>query len=524
MVRSCAISIWRVCRLQQRVRTIRSPHLTSIRPALCTNKLPHWYSLVMRMSEFKRQHPVVIITGVLRELRTFILPFLIFLILSVLGEDARIFEGRGVLIFALISIGFSMIAGVLKWFFFRYAVTGTVIEIRSGIFIRKQRHIKQERIQTISLEAGLWHRVFSLTALNIETAGNLGESEVQIQALPVIEAEEIRRRLTTGNTFETAEESAANVSGPQRIIDALTLLKAGLTSGSVSVVMLLIAAFFGQLIFFLPSRYFEQLLDVGRQLGIYAIFLAAALFVGVAWVLSVIRYVIRYAMFTVRLKGEDLIITRGLIVLKTLTLKRHRIQSVVIVQGLLRQPFGYATIEVKAAGGRTDDALTSTVLHPLIKMRDIEPFLRDFLPDVHWEHDVTALPSRARIRYIIRNLALPILALPFAFFEPRILWLLSVLPFLILLALAQHAHAGTAVGARGMTLQMRTVAKKWVLTGKSHIQALSTRQSLMQRWRRLSTVSIHVLAAPSSTVFTVRDVDLATTATLLQWLSREKRP
>ena len=480
----------------------------------------------MTMSDFRRQHPIVIVTGVFRELRSFILPFLIFLVLSVLGEEATVFGGRGVLIFALISIGFSMLAGLLKWVFFRYAVSETVIQIHSGVFIKKQRHIKRERIQTISLEAGLWHRIFNLTAMNIETAGNLGESELQIQAIPIEEAETIRNQLTREQTEdEHTLGEADSAPGPKQVLNALTLFKAGLTSGSVMVVMLLMAAFVGQLIFFLPSSVFEQVLNLVPLIGWrYYLFVGSVLIL-VAWIISVFRYMIRYGAFTIRLEGDDLIMTRGLIVLKTLTLKSHRIQSVIITQGLLREPFRYATIEVRAAGGRADDeTLSGTVIHPLIKMDAIPDFLAAFLPDVQRHEDITPVPTRARIRFLIRNLALPTLALSLGFLDIRFLWVALSLPFLTVLALAQHAHAGTAFSHDAITLQMRGVAKKWVMARKPHVQALSARQSLIQRVRRLSTVAIHILATPSAAIFSVRDVDLTTADQLYQWLKHPKLP
>ncbi|MFH5881309.1 PH domain-containing protein [Liberiplasma polymorphum] len=472
------------------------------------------------MSNFKRQHPITIFTGAIKELKGFIIPIILVAGFSVVGTDLDLFGDYWALLFTLITIGTSALFGSLKWFFFRYSYDEDAITIKSGVMIKKHRYIKKERIQTINLEAGIILRLLGLSSIRIETAGNLDESEVSIDATRLNEAHTIKQLFTENKKVVQSEETL-KPEDKMIEVDAIQLFKAGLTSGGFIVVLLFMIFLLGQITAFLPSSTIAYFEDVYARLGV--IFLLITLFsvILLSWIASIFKYVIRHAFFTIKKSETDIEITRGLIVKKTLTIKPHRIQAVVLKQGLFRQPFNYVSIEVKVAGGKMEDSLTSTELHPFIKSNQVKDFLKNVLPDIPVNETFIGIPKRAWIRYSVRNLWMYLVLIPLSFFSLYSLWFLVLLPFSILLMMSQFNFAGFYIGEDTLYIRKRVIARQWVITKRKHIQSMHFNRSLFQRIRRLSTVGFTVLAAPKVAVFSLQDIGYDDQKDLYEWLSKK---
>ena len=86
--------------------------------------------------------------------------------------------------------------------------------------------------------------------------------------------------------------------------------------------------------------------------GILIVVIAVFLVFFVVWGISVANDVFRVITdFTVELDKEDLVITRGLIEKKRVTVPLNRVQSVRIIENPFRQLFGYANVVIDNAGG-----------------------------------------------------------------------------------------------------------------------------------------------------------------------------
>ncbi|MFP4287602.1 MAG: PH domain-containing protein [Candidatus Izemoplasmataceae bacterium] len=471
----------------------------------------------------KRQHPIFIIKGLIDEIKSYIFPIVLFILFSFFGEDFVLIEDDWFLLVTLAFLFLGIVYAFLKWVFFKYQVTHEAIKIHSGVLIKKQRHIKKERIQTIHLESGLLYRAFKLTKLTIETAGNLNESEVSIEALPLDEAHWIKKTLTENKKPVELNQEEVNQDNLKTIkeIDMTTLFKAGFTSGSVGIVMALLFALIAQIIAFLPNGLETFFKDSYSRLGISLIIILFLVYVFIAWIISIIRYVIRYAFFTVTKENDDLMVERGLFVKKTLTLKLTRVQSIIITEGLLREPFNYASIEVEVAGGKTDKETELTIIHPLIKKHQIDDFLNEVFSDYQLTKTFTYAPKRARMRFLFRNLIPYVLLTPVFIFFPLSLWVMLFLPVSILIALSQHKHAGYHLNDDTLTLSKRVIAKKTIITKKKHIQALSFKATFLQRFKSLSTIMIHILAAPKAKSYQVVDLSVSDQEMIYTWLSKE---
>src|SRR5690606_23775719 len=150
-------------------------------------------------------------------------------------------------------------------------------------------------------------------------------------------------------------------------------------------------------------------------------FIAALVVLGflLAFVASVIAEVARFGGFSVTRSGDQLVIRRGLFERREISVSLERIQAIRIVEGLLRQPLGYASLIVETAG-HAEERGQSTQLHPFLHRSQWLSLLGALTPEHAVAPELERPPRRALRRFATRPtllalaVALPLtLALPF---------------------------------------------------------------------------------------------------------------
>ncbi len=469
------------------------------------------------MNKKHRQHPLAIVIGVTKELKGYLLPLIIFFFLRSLGETSGSFFDRTFVLFLFVTIVFSLVFGFLRWFFFRFSYTSTAIEIYSGVFIKKHRTIKRTRIHTINLEANVVWQSMHLVALKIETPGNLDEAEVTISAVSKTLALDMKN--TLGNDHK--EDQASPDEQHAMHLNTKTLLTAGATSGSVGIIFAVVFALIAQLMMFIPSQVIEFVSRFFTQTDLVILLSLFVVGIFLSWSISIVRYTLQYAYFALRDTTDSLEIKRGLFVRRHLTIKKRRIQAVLIIEGLLRQPFKYATIQLVVAGGASESS-QNVVIHPLIKRTHIDDFVNHYLSDYEIIQAFKPSPKSARKRYLIRSGFIG--ALPFSFMVIRVEFLYVALPIFALslwLGYMRHRDAGYAVTDKAFALRFRRVARTHVHIPKQRIQSYHYQANPMQRLKQLRTLSASVMAAPSSIDFHVKDLALDDALLVHRWLSKQ---
>lgn len=89
------------------------------------------------------------------------------------------------------------IADVIRWLFTRYRITETEVERRTGVFVRRHRSVRRDRIRSVDTHAKLRHRVAGLRVVTIGAGqqANAGEAAFVLDALTRPDAELLRRLL-----------------------------------------------------------------------------------------------------------------------------------------------------------------------------------------------------------------------------------------------------------------------------------------------------------------------------------------
>ncbi|OUZ09130.1 hypothetical protein BHE97_11575 [Aeromicrobium sp. PE09-221] len=89
------------------------------------------------------------------------------------------------------------IADAWRWVFTRYRISPAHVELKSGVFVRRHRSIRRDRIRSVDVEARLRHRLGGLRVVKIGAGQQAsdGESALELDALSAADARVLQDRL-----------------------------------------------------------------------------------------------------------------------------------------------------------------------------------------------------------------------------------------------------------------------------------------------------------------------------------------
>ena len=489
------------------------------------------------MSEPRRMHPAAVILnfikGLVETVKNFIIPFGVVIFLN---------QSQTVKMIAIAAAGLFFIAlvvtSIIKWSKFTYRIEEDELRIEEGLINKKKRYIPIERIQTINTSAGLIQQIFKLVKLQVETASGGTEAEVSLVAITQAEAERIQQALferkkaaeDTGTDVpvpleETAEEAEeAEEPGMMYKMTGQELLTAASTSSGIGVIISGVFAFFTQVDDFFDLDWLYDRFAFLNSAGATVIALAAFVALFIAWLLSIVGMLLKYANFTVVRKEKEIVISRGLIEKQQITIPLQRIQAIKIKESLIRQPFGLAAVTIVSAGGNVLEEDKSAVLFPIISKKMIKQHLGELIPDYAPEDDLNRLPKRALRRYILRA-SWPVLAVvPLSILFPPWGYLSAVLiPFYWIIGYLSYRDAGWKISGSKIIMSSRFIGRTTAVIQRRRMQVFEVSRSYFQRRRQL--VSIHTSTKSSALMekFSVADVEEKDSDDIFAWYSYEKR-
>lgn len=398
---------------------------------------------------------------------------------------------------------------ILQWVRISYEAGNGTVTLRSGILSRIERVVPVERIQNVNTIATPIDRIFGTLQLAIETAGT-GE-RLTLETLSGTQADALQRwidleRGGAGATDAGTTASLAPVAEVLHVMSGRDLLVAGLTSGRVGPALALIAAVFRFGTDILPERYWNRLPFDPGDVTVTSIALLLVLAAVIAWTLSVLSAVIAYWQFTLSRVEDALTITAGLLDRRQVTIPLGRIQAISIVEGPLRQPFGYAAVMIENASryaGEVEGAGSQTLV-PLIRRSAIPALLETAAPEFREDPGLPlhSLPRRALRRYLIASgrsgVLIMVATLVLFWVLPRSPWwyalgLLPILPILVLYGYLEFHDAGWAIdGDERVTIRRRSIDRITTIAPRRRVQTRSLSQSLFQRRADLATLVVRL--------------------------------
>lgn len=441
---------------------------------------------------YKRQHPITILLDI--RIAT-LLPFIFLVLFRSDGQVKPWYLLHLVLLFVLFIMA---IFSAIKWYFKVYWVENNILHIKHGVFVKKESYLNKERVQNISTSSNIIYQILGLTKLNIEVAGGGSDPEVMLAGIREEEAKELIALLHKERSVVTEEVPMAEESKTIYQLTMKEILAASITSGRFGLVfsgLLLIYTEFNQ---FLPEWLINKVEAYVMDNGVYELIIMAAILMAVSWVISTAGYALKYANFKIERNRNEIRIVQGLFDKKEFVLKLHRIQAITVKEGILRQPFGYCSVEVEVIQS-IEAAGHEVMLHPFMKKKDVQQLLTYLQLPYETEEEIVHLTKAALRRYVIMGwitsaiLAVPIVGASIYFKQNMALF--TLIPLFIafmLLAYARYKSGGYMIRDNQLVMVYRGLAKYTGIMRRRHVQAVGYNQSYFQKKDELCTAVVSV--------------------------------
>ncbi len=436
------------------------------------------------MTDWRRFDRAAVVFDFLKALREGAVPVLV---LVVVGSDGL---GRALLYLAGGTVAATVVA-VVRWRTTHWRVTGAEVRRRSGVLGRQERSVPLARVQSLDAVQGPLQRALGVETLRVQSGGGRG-AEVVLTAVTPAEASALRAAVAG---VAGQEVVAAEPDGPVRRLARGELLLAAVTAGQAGAV----AAVGGAL-----APVVNEVLDpsAGRLEALerlapqtaagWALVVAAAL--AASWLIAIAGAVVAFSGFTLIRDGDRLRIRRGLLARRDSAVPVRRVQAVRVVEGVLRQPLGLASVRIETLG-YGDEPPANQTLFPLVRRRELAGLLEAYLPEHAVElGPVARPPARALAGYVVPPAVVAVVAVVVGVAVADVPWwaLAAVLPAAGW-GVARWRAAGWRLGGGGaVVLRGRRLARWTLLLSARRVQVAEVGRSPLQRRAGLATVRLSV--------------------------------
>lgn len=485
----------------------------------------------------KRLHPLTLVYRLITTLPNFAFP-IIFVMYGGNTED-------WIYILISIFIGFFILPGlILNYYYFDYSITGEEVIIRSGIFSKKERHIKIERIQNISVTQNFVHKILNIAKVQLETAGD-ATTEGVLDSVSKADAHHIKEVVRTYQNEKEAEKSGENtdptsdegteITEDENVIFSMSLMDT-IRYGALRFRPIVLAA--SAWLFSMASQFspnwtdqLEQILESGykeyvKQMDIFMLVLYAVLGVFsilfISWLIDILLTVNTYHRFKLVSEKGKLLTSQGLFSTKISAIPLKKLQMMVIKSNPITRKLNFYRLDMQTAGfggGEGTKAKSETAI-PFAKITQIKDIIFKIRGvELPFEFNKVSPKTirRAAIRYLIYSIPFAV-GLYFAFDS---FWILLVLvPIIGFAAFIRYQYRGYNVIGDQIFVKQGFWFQKISVIPIEKIQTLHKRSTYFQRRLDLATVEIDTAATVYGNDASIIDIDEDKATEIFEELNR----
>ena len=398
--------------------------------------------------------------------------------------------GASALYFGVAGVAIAVAVGYRRWLTTTWWVSAGGVHLRSGLLSTSETVVPPGRIQAIDTSQNPLQRLFGILSVQVQTAGGGSSAEIVLSAVTPAEARELRAAVGLPEPAER-ETQELRLGGGALLVAALTAPQLGVLLPIVAA-----AATIGDELLFegLRRGWFERL-PAGPALVLTGLVVAL-----VAWAISTLGTIVAFANFTVERDEDRLRIRRGLAQRRVASLPLSRVHAVRIVEGVVRQPFGLASLRLETAGYRGEPAAAQT-LFPLLRRRDVDEVLGRLVPELAGGPGALEPPPRRALRrYVLPEAGLALIAAAVLVGAGVGVWSQPLAwPAAAMLVLAAVAHgraryraAGWGLDGRRIVIRGRLLARWTLIARVTRLQEHWTSQTPFQRRSGLADFGLAV--------------------------------
>ncbi|MDT2047176.1 PH domain-containing protein [Priestia flexa] len=429
----------------------------------------------------KKLHPLAVLVQAAKYIKDNILPFAFLIILQ--RDKILTYWWIG-----LIIVGISLFFAFIKWKTFRYEVTEKEIRIKKGVFKKENSFIQLTRIQSIQIDQPFLFRLVRLARLRIETAGGTGMgAEVDLPGILMKDAHELKTMLQAGESLSVEEiPERENIIKTLKVPTSRLVIAAALSAnfGYIFAGLGVLYEYVDDLINPWIQNAYEQIITQ----SIVAIIILVFFILCIAYILSIILYVIRFGNFVVERYEKHLQVQYGLLNKRSLTVPFEKIKAITVEEGLLQRLFGWGAISLKVV---TSDLEQKVYLHPFLKKKEMVDVFSDYLPTYHYlEYKPNVVRNYVwyKLLYVFIPACIAVIAI--SFWKVQLVWGVVIL-FLAawLLTWFGYRQGGVMMTREFLSVRSQFITRKTTIMQRRKIQDVKVKASSRfwkKGWRYLS--------------------------------------
>jgi len=211
-----------------------------------------------------------------------------------------------------------------------------------------------------------------------------------------------------------------------------------------------------------------------------------------SWLISVIVILIKYYNFTVIRDGYNITITYGIFLKKKKTIQVKQIQSLTIIEGIIKKPLGYFSIKVQTIGYGKEKG-EYLLICPIAKMKVLNKFVENILPEMNINYDLRTSPGKALNGFVLFKLfeATIIIGLV-ANCIPYGYYIFCITPILFVWYNLIYKDNGLYYGNDFVVMRYRKLNRNTVIICKSCIQSFEKEQNIFQKKKAVAKYKVTI--------------------------------
>lgn len=425
-------------------------------------------------------------------------------------------SGQGA-IWSLVAAGIAVLSGATRWATTRYRITGSQVQLRTGLLRRRRMTVPLDRVRTVDVQATLMHRLVGLTRVRLGTgrADNEKERHLTLDGLSPEQAATLRADVLHRHPAGAASATQAPVGEADPVRPAEEVELARLDPGWIRygpftltgfLTLLAVAGLAWRVIneaHVNPDRY-AAVRGVRHHVHdtspiLLAVQAALSLAVLVA-VLSTFGYVLAFWRFRLTRTAEGTVhVSRGLLTTRATTIESRRLRGAELSEPLLLRLVHGARVIAVATGlrvGRGAERGGEILLPPAPKAVAVDVAAAICRTDQPGLATLRAHPEAARRRRFTRA-GLAIIALAAAIVglgakgAPAAILVLLGLAALALVPVAfdRYRSLGHVLVAGFLVVREGTIVRRRVAMETDAIIGWNLRTSWFQRRAGVTTLT-----------------------------------
>tara|TARA_R110000868_G_scaffold30360_4_gene112520 strand:+ start:235 stop:1806 length:1572 start_codon:yes stop_codon:yes gene_type:complete len=407
------------------------------------------------------------------------------------------------------------------WHFqvYRFRFSDNNVEIRSGIFSKKQLNLPFARIQNVKLEQPIYYRLTGFACLQLDTAGS-AKQEAKLVALPLALAEQLKTQilshkaeqsLNLEQTGDNIANSADSQQSNERLLNQRSLSDLvihGISSNRIWIILGGLAPFYDKI----AKQLNVILTDLGInlkdmfnlethaiwQVGLYALSLSMLILL-VMLSFSILGAIVSYYGYRLSTNGSRYIRRSGLFTLHEVSMPLSRLQLVKQKQDWLDRVFKRMDLKLEQSNAQLTNvdmsAGSSKIVVPSITAKQSKELIDDLYPD-NQLFNIEFMPiSRFYLVRYIGYLFLPLFALAesFALYHNNMQLaavLLSIFCLLSALIYLRWRRWGVAFDKHYVYIRRGVIGVNYYCFPAFKVQQSQFKQSVMMKKRQLASVKL----------------------------------